>query len=520
MAQRKETVRFQAVGNLDKELNKIAKATEKASEAMDDLGDATKEGAEKITKSVDGAKKSVESLAAKFMTFEVAKQVLEKTVAFLTDATKKYKEAEVAAGGSLNEIAKKSENLSREMDNLTLSIGKFSTRMEESALSDGDGVATNLSNLIDKASDYTDSLFDLGMGAAGAVVGLVPFGNQLVILAGMMPAGIKLLDEWTGKTDSLVESTKALTKEFKESLDPLSSMMGLYEAGYQSYSKKNHFQFNSMFGVSGTGDYKPKPKGKKRKTDSLDDLVNIKPKGEDARGMAEEMEREFAKRDAEKAELDFLEQRAKLLLEGKEFQAEMLEIEYEMLDPNQKLLRIHEAQMNAFEKANDAAAKKKQDDDQRKAEEEAKLAKAEGERNAAIRAGGDAAVTVAGIVGASERELAAMKGAIETAESIASFASLDIAGGIGHAAAAASFFAVAGSSGGGATGGGAAKKTPSAKSAPRTGQNAREAKESANTSAAPANTVYNVSINSVSKLSAKEARVVAEALNLNARSRV
>lgn len=518
MAQRKETVRFQAVGNLDKELNKIAKATEKASEAMDDLGDATKEGAEKITKSVDGAKKSVESLAAKFMTFEVAKQVLEKTVAFLTDATKKYKEAEVAAGGSLNEIAKKSENLSREMDNLTLSIGKFTSRVEESALSDGDGIASNLTNLIDKASDFTDELVDIGKTVL--FVGSIPLTGPLSLLLTQLPAATKFLDEMTGKTDSLLESTKKLSKEFKEAYDPLSSMYGLYEAGYEAYSKANHFQFNSMFGVSGTGDYKPKPKGKKRKADSLDDLVNIKPKGEDARGMAEEMEREFAKRDAEKAELDFLEQRAKLLLEGKEFQAEMLEIEYEMLDPNQKLLRIHEAQMNAFEKANDAAAKKKQDDDQRKAEEEAKLAKAEGERNAAIRAGGDAAVTVAGIVGASERELAAMKGAIETAESIASFASLDIAGGIGHAAAAASFFAVAGSSGGGATGGGAAKKTPSAKSAPRTGQNAREAKESANTSAAPANTVYNVSINSVSKLSAKEARVVAEALNLNARSRV
>jgi hypothetical protein len=517
MAQRKETVRFQAVGNLDKELNKIAKATEKASEAMDDLGDATKEGSEKITKSVDGAKKSVEILAAKFMTFEVAKQVLEKTVAFLTDATKKYKEAEVAAGGSLNEIAKKSENLSREVDNLTLSIGKFTSRMEESALSDGDGIASNLTNLIDKASDFTDELVGLGktLLPIGAIV-----GGPVAILLTQLPAAIKFLDEMTGATDSLLESTGKLTKEFKEAYDPLSSMYGLYEAGFKAYSKANHFQFNSMFGVSGTGDYKPKPKGKKRKTDSLDDLVNIKPKGEDARGMAEEMEREFAKRDAEKAELDFLEQRAKLLLEGKEFQAEMLEIEYEMLDPNQKLLRIHEAQMNAFEKANDAAAKKKQDDDQRKAEEEAKLAKAEGERNAAIRAGGDAAVTVAGIVGASERELAAMKGAIETAESIASFASLDIAGGIGHAAAAASFFAVAGSSGGGATGGGAAKKTPSAKSAPRTGQNAREAKESANTAASPSNTVYNVSINSVSKLSAKEARVVAEALNLNARSRV
>ena len=519
MAQRKETVRFQAVGNLDKELNKIAKATEKASEAMDDLGDATKEGAEKITKSVDGAKKSVESLAAKFMTFEVAKQVLEKTVAFLTDATKKYKDAEIAAGGSLNEIAKKSANLSREMDNLTLSIGKFSTRIQESALSDGDGIASNLTNLIDKASDFTDELLDIGKTVL--FVGSIPLTGPLSLLLTQLPEAAKFMDELTGKTDSLLESTKKLTKEFKESIDPMSSAFALYAAGYEEYSKKNHFQFNSVFGVSGTGEpTTKKPKGKARKTDSLDDLVNIKPKGEDARGMAEEMEREFAKRDAEKAELDFLEQRAKLLLEGKEFQAEMLEIEYEMLDPNQKLLRIHEAQMNAFEKANDAAAKKKQDDEQREAEEEAKLAKAEGERNAAIRAGGDAAVTVAGIVGASERELAAMKGAIETAESIASFASLDIAGGIGHAAAAASFFAVAGSSGGGATGGGAAKKTPSAKSAPRTGQNAREAKESANTAASPSNTVYNVSINSVSKLSAKEARVVAEALNLNARSRV
>ena len=180
MAQRKETVRFQAVGNLDKELNKIAKATEKASEAMDDLGDATKEGAEKITKSVDGAKKSVESLAAKFMTFEVAKQVLEKTVAFLTDATKKYKDAEIAAGGSLNEIAKKSANLSREMDNLTLSIGKFSTRVQESALSDGDGIASNLTNLIDKASDFTDELLDIGKTVL--FVGSIPLTGPLSLL--------------------------------------------------------------------------------------------------------------------------------------------------------------------------------------------------------------------------------------------------------------------------------------------------------------------------------------------------
>jgi hypothetical protein len=520
MAQRKETVRFQAVGNLDKELNKIAKATEKASEAMDEMGKATKESAEKVTASVDKTKKAVEGLATKFLTLELAKQVLEKTVQFLTEATKKYKDAEIAAGGSLNEIAKKSADLTREMDNLTLSIGKFSTRIQESALGDkSDETVSHLSNLIDKTSDYTDDMISMTDATISAVAGLIPFGNQLGLLAGLMPAGIKLLDDWTGSTNSLLESTKALTKEFKESLDPLSSMYGLYDAGYKAYSKANHFQFNSKSGVSSTA--KPldkKPKGKGRKTDSLDDLVNIKPKGEEARGMADELARDSAKRDAEKAELEFLEQRAKLLLEGKEFQAEMLEIEHEMLEPNEKLLRIHEAETASRERASDAAAKRKQEDDQREAEEKGKLEEAEAKRNAAVRAGGDAAVTVAGIVGASERELAAMKGAIETAESIASFASLDIAGGIGHAAAAASFFAVAGSTGGG---GGASKKAASSsKAAPRTGQNAREAKESANTSAAPANTVYNVSINSVSKLSAKEARVVAEALNLNARSRV
>ena len=515
MAQRKETVRFQATGNLDKALGDIEKATKKASNAMDDLGKATKEGAEKITTSVDQTKKAVEGLAAKFLTFEVAKQVMEKTVAFLTDATKKYKDAEIAAGGSLNEIAKKSANLSREVDNLTLSIGKFTTRVEESALSDGDGVASNLTNLIDKASDFTDEL--VTMGKTVLFVGSIPLTGGLSLLLTQLPSAAKFVDELTGKTDSLLESTKKLTQGFKDSIDPMSSTFALYEAGFKEYSKKNHFQFNSVFGVSGTGQPKDKkPKGKKRKEETLEDL--IKPRGEAARGLAEDMAKDFAKRDAEKAELEFLEKRARLLLEGKEFEAELLEIEFERLKPNQKLLRIHEAQINAFEKSNDMAEKRKQGEDERKKKAEVKLKKAEDERNAAVRAGGDAAVTVAGIVGASERELAAMKGAIETAESIASFASLDVAGGIGHAAAAASFFAVAGSSGGG--GGGAAKKTPSAKAAPRTGQNAREAKESANTTAAPSNTVYNVSINSVSKLSAKEARVVAEALNLNSRSRV
>jgi|AKVG01.1.fsa_nt_gi uncharacterized protein YoxC len=95
---------------------------------------------------------------------------------------------------------------------------------------------------------------------------------------------------------------------------------------------------------------------------------------------------------------------------------------------------------------------------QRKGEEAARdEAQALKERNSAIRAGAQGLVAVADMAGASERQIAGLRGAMETAEAVAAAASGNVAGAIGHGVAAAQFFAIAGGAGGG--GGGASAGT-------------------------------------------------------------
>jgi hypothetical protein len=303
-------------------------------------------------------------------------------------------------------------------------------------------------------------------------------------------------------------------------------MYGLYEAGYKAYSKANHFQFNSMFGVSGTGQPKDKkPKGKASKEDSLSDLVNIKPKGEEARALADQLAADQAKRDAEQKEIEFLERKADLLMRGLDYEAELLEIENDALGPMQKRLRLQEADNAEALRRADI-----QDEIDRKRDEaNAKEADAVNTKGQEAQQYSAWAEQVAGSLGFAQ-EAAIAKAATDAA--VYQYQALALGAIPGAQAQAASMqsaaigaFIVAGTSAIGSIlgmGGGAAPKKTKASSATstRTGQNAKEAQAASNTSAEPSTTVYNVSINSVSKLSAKEARVVAEALNLNSRSRV
>lgn len=70
------------------------------------------------------------------------------------------------------------------------------------------------------------------------------------------------------------------------------------------------------------------------------------------------------------------------------------------------------------------------------------------QRNASIRAGAQGFTQVAALAGASERQIAGLRGAMEAAEAIAAGATGNVPGAIAHGVAAAKFFAIAGGAGG------------------------------------------------------------------------
>lgn len=333
------------------------------------------------------------------------------------------------------------------------------------ALDNTDKLINKINSKFDRGAESAGNFFrEVSNALAAGVVGndernakvreLLKQEND-ALLQGGFKGPQQLPDVPVGEVEQPVKTKQVLTDEEKKANQEKARAIALQRAlnevemdrisTLEKYAtnRKNLFEeANSM------SEDELKIELKKLETIKSQEEIDLEYRTNVLRGMSEEMAIRIAnvasinleadaKQELHDQEMKNAEEKAKKAKEAKEAQ--------EDLEDAIKQLKI-----------SNAGEEKKIEDDKNK-----ELEKAEEDRVAALRAGAEAAVVLAGVAGAGEKELALLKGGIETAESIAAFANGNIAGGIGHAAAATQFFAVAGgaggASGGGGAGGGASK---------------------------------------------------------------
>lgn len=512
MPERKETVRFQATGNLDAELKKIADATEKASGKMDEMGAKFDAAGKKVSKSSDDMAKSVKGFAASFATFEVAKAILQKLVAFLSDAKKKFIEAELASGKTLKEISKNSEKLTKDIDRLTLSIGKLIVELEEAALQ-GDptkkgSLTASLAILIDQNLSFTNAIVGTGDAAANVVANMFGLGVAYEGAKTGIGAATDALREWGVLQD------KISGRDEKGA-----GLSGLEKDVARFVSR---FDLNGMLtegiasGKAAIDKFvKPpaKKKGGTRKKKEEFSAEGVDFSGDF--GDAVDQASLDAEAEADAKKLKFTDDYNKLLLEGKDYEADVLDINNSNLTQNEHLLRLKEAQADQREREDAAAASLV---DSTRKEVELMMTKVD-----SYQAAGTGILDLMGAQDAAKIASAAIDGAQAQYMALFEFGVGNFAGAAAMQVAAVQAFALAGKSATSAMSGGGAK--PKRKAATERGgssgssQNARE-QASASTSGGPSTTVYQVNFTSLTKPTPREARAIAESLNVDARSRV
>jgi hypothetical protein len=258
-----------------------------------------------------------------------------------------------------------------------------------------------------------------------------------------------------GTTETMIEAIRDGAREFSEALrdaesftpitviaDPISSAMGLVGGASQSAE-------SAAAQRAAERELAAAQRARERQQES-DRIIR------EAEQLAQRLAEAIENKNAQILEL---EKRAMLTLieEERAFQQSILDQRKMLMDTEVQLVREKNEQINATEK---------QASEERLALIAAEQQAAIVQRQAAIQSGIGAASAVAGSlksIAKDKQVSAALDGAIESARSVASFAALDIAGGIAHGAAAVAFFAAAGKGGGGASsrsGGGGGGRAP------------------------------------------------------------
>lgn len=411
-----------------RELNKVENAIDGTTKSLKENAKATKENKNETLEFGKSLGKGAIAAAGAMLTIEGLKKVFEGLKYVLVDLTAEYEKQ----GGKLGAYGEYAKQASRDSNQLKNSIAKLTVQFGSLAVDGLDKTKTPMQTLSDQLfvlSDWVDDhgddikLFFSGIGAgvdglAMSMANMIPGLSSFIMLsnaaAGINDAINANDPAKTGATnESLTGSGSSFTKAQREKLTKqvleMSGEMYFRDEDVQAYWAK----INSG----------KKPKGPEKFGSAIDiseeDVARQERMDAEAAGG-------FIFSDQDSADYD------------KKQAALQKDIDLEI-----KLKEERNAKLK--EMADEMAAHNKMIDEQRVKD----ILEAEQKKTAAIRAGADAAVTLAEVAGAGEAELAIMKSLIEGAESIASFASGDIAGGIGHAASSVAFAAAAGKGGGG-----------------------------------------------------------------------
>jgi hypothetical protein len=506
----KKAVRFQATGNMAEEAAKIGKSIEDLSKSLDKMGKNAKEATGVAAQGVEEFQNSVKGFAKSLVTIEAIKAGLQMVAQYMGEAVKKFQEAEIAGGNSLDEISKNTTKLQGDLDKLQISVGRLVNALSEEALAGEENqksFVNVLASLVEKASEASDTIIDM----AKALALVNPITGPIILSFTVMGG---LIEELTRKIDGMTGASKASVEELEK---------------LAAASAKNVEKFRAAAAqrlpdvpVGGGGEnemLRKKAKAARPRTARRAAAASA-PVGDFSGGFAE-AEAEVAKNDSLKEQILLRERIAELKLADLDYEAEVASIMGKMdLTPKERELELQEAKIRQNEKELQQADEKLQKDEEEKnnIREKAQLHMTYVD---AAQTGAEAIGNAIGMESEMKIAAAAIDGAQAAYLSLIEFGLGNFAGGATLAAASVQAFAMAGQSafGGGGASSGKRKGGGTKPTAMRPGATAREAAASS-TADKPSTTVYNVSFRSLSTPTAREARQIAQALDREGRSRV
>lgn len=505
----KASIRFQAQGNVAQHAKEVADSLKEVTKTLDKMGKEAKEATGIASKGVEEFQNSIGNFAKSLVTIEAVKAGFEAVTKYVEESIKKFQDAEVKAGRSLEVISKNAVKLQKDMDKLQVSVGGLFNALKEQALEQDDksekSMPAVLASLAEKSTKFSDEIYNVGRALVFMNPLLQPVILSYTLLGGALGEAARKLDEFT-------DAQKKFTPNLGIDLnDPV--------RGMSTDTRRKVTDLPALKPPTG----KQKTKGSRRRAQTDAEFLDSLP-GNQSSPEADALAREFEQADAAKAkasaaaeaakarqdelraEFELREKIAGLRMEDMELEAQLTEIAANKdLTPLERELEIMRAK-------NDAQA-----------EENALLIAAAERKMAYVDAAQTGADAIAGAIGI-ESELKIAQAAIDGAQaaymSLMHFGVGDFVGGATLAAASVQAFALAGQSavkaGGG--GGSAKRKSPAAMSA-RPGATARETAAGTATET-PRTSVYNVTFRSLSTPTPREARQIAQALGRESRSNV
>jgi hypothetical protein len=502
----KASIRFQAQGNVAEHAKKVAESLNEVNKTLNKMGKEAKEATGIASKGVEEFQNSIGNFAKSLVTIEAVKAGFEAVSKYVNESIKKFQEAEVKAGRSLEFISKNTVKLQKDMDKLQVSVGGLFNALKEQALEQDDkkekSMPAVLTSLVDKSAKFSDKIYDVGKALAVMNPLLQPVILSYTLLGGALSEAARALDEFT-------DSEKKFTPKLNIGLNDRVRGMTLDTR-------------RKVTDLPPLQPPKTKPKGTKKRAQTDAEFLGSLP-GFGSTAEADALAREFEQADAAKAkaeadakaaaaaqeklqqEYDLRQKIASLRMEDRELEAQLEEINANKdLTPMERELEIMRAK-------NEEATR----------EGEILIANAE-RKMAYVDAAQTGADAIAGALGI-EAELKIAQAAIDGAQaaymSLMHFGTGDFVGGATLAAASVQAFALAGQSASKAGGGGSAKRKPAATATARPGATARETAAGVSTDS-PRTSVYNVTFRSLSTPTPREARQIAQALGRESRSNV